>query len=86
MATEQHPRLLRSGLTGRVYVVTRYKELGDGRFESLEKFDVTDDFQAAGWARLPEPAGGCCTREAELQLQPEVGAELEFPTAAGEQT
>lgn len=46
MATEQHPRLLRSGLTGRVYVVTRYKELGDGRFESLEKFDVTDDFQA----------------------------------------
>lgn len=51
MAAKQHPRLLCSGLTGRVYVVTRYKELGDGRFESLEKFDVTDDFQALVGAR-----------------------------------
>lgn len=47
---EQQPRLMCSGLTNRVYVVTRYKEMGGGQIEALEKFDVTDDFVAL----LPE--------------------------------
>lgn len=41
---KQQPRLMRGGLSGRVFVVTRYKDLGDGLIESLEKFDVTEDF------------------------------------------
>lgn len=44
---KQRPRLMCSGLASRVYVVTRYKELGDGLIEAIEKFDVTDDFVAA---------------------------------------
>jgi hypothetical protein len=43
---KQPPRLLRSGLTGRVYVVTRYKVLDRGRIEALTKYDVTEDFEA----------------------------------------
>jgi hypothetical protein len=31
-------------LTGRIYVATRYRDLGDGRWEALEKFDVTSNF------------------------------------------
>lgn len=40
------PRLLRSGLTGTVYVVTRYKELPTGHIEAQTKYDVTEDFNA----------------------------------------
>lgn len=40
------PLLLRSGLTGTVYVVTRYKDHGDGRIEAQTKYDVTDQFLA----------------------------------------
>lgn len=43
---KQPPRLMRGGLTGRVYVVTRYRDLGDGRYEALAKFDVTEDYEA----------------------------------------
>lgn len=42
----QRPRLLEGGLSGAIYVVTRYKDLGEGRWEASEKFDVTDDFRA----------------------------------------
>lgn len=41
---KQQPRLMRGGLSNRVFVVTRYKDLGDGMIEALEKYDVTDDF------------------------------------------
>jgi hypothetical protein len=40
------PRLLRSGLTDRVYVVTRYRERGNGIVEAITKYDVTDEFHA----------------------------------------
>jgi hypothetical protein len=42
----QEPLLLRSGLTGRVYVVTRYKVLDaeKGRIEAITKHDVTEQF------------------------------------------
>lgn len=46
MSAKQQPRLMCSGLTNRVYVVTRYKDLGDGRIEAIEKYDVTEDFVA----------------------------------------
>lgn len=41
---KQHPRLVRSDLTGTVYVLTRYKTHPDGLVEALEKWDVTDQF------------------------------------------
>lgn len=41
---KQRPRLLRGGLSGRVYVVTKYTE-SDGQIVAKEKFDVTDDFR-----------------------------------------
>lgn len=50
-APKQQPRLMRGGLTGRIYVVTRYKvreDRGDGTalFEAITKYDVTEDFEA----------------------------------------
>lgn len=42
----QRPRLVRSELTGFVYVTTRYKEHRDGLIEADKKFDVTADFVA----------------------------------------
>lgn len=43
------PRLMYSELTGRIYVVTKWriaKDNGDGTglFEAVQKFDVTEDF------------------------------------------
>jgi hypothetical protein len=40
----QTPQLLRSGLTGRIYIVTRYKVLDaeKGRIEAITKYDVTE--------------------------------------------
>jgi hypothetical protein len=44
----QQPLLLRSGLTGRIYVVTRYKVLDaeKGRIEAITKHDVTEQVDA----------------------------------------
>ena len=44
--TKQIPMLMESVITDKVYIVTRYKDLHNGRFEALEKYDVTDDFYA----------------------------------------
>lgn len=41
---KQDPRLMRGGLSGRVYVVTSYRDLGNGNVEALVKHDITDDF------------------------------------------
>ena len=41
----QKPRLFQGGLTGRIYVTTRYRELDTGVIVSDEKFDVTADFK-----------------------------------------
>lgn len=42
------PQLLRNGLTGRVYIVTRYKVLDaeKGRIEAITKYDVTEQYKA----------------------------------------
>jgi hypothetical protein len=45
------PRLLRSGLTGSIYIVTRYKvtgihpETGAELITASQKFDVTEQFR-----------------------------------------
>lgn len=39
------PLLLRSPLTGRIYVVTRYKRDDVGLLTAITKFDVTEQFQ-----------------------------------------
>ena len=49
--SDKPPLLMLSSLTNRVYIVTAYKDLGEGRIEARTKFDVTDQFEAL----LPEP-------------------------------
>jgi hypothetical protein len=46
--TGQRPQLMRSELTGRVYIITRYKVLDPktGRIEAITKYDVTDQYRA----------------------------------------
>jgi hypothetical protein len=48
VTAKQPPLLLRSGLTDRVWIVTRYKVLDAerGRIEAITKYDVTDQFNA----------------------------------------
>jgi hypothetical protein len=43
---KQPIRLVQSGLTGRWYFVTRWKDRGDGLIEAVEKHMVTDDVAA----------------------------------------
>lgn len=55
----QPPLLLKSDLTGAVYVVTKYKRLDSGVVEAIEKHDVTAQFNdlAAAPVVLPDPEG-----------------------------
>lgn len=50
-------RILRSGLSGRVWAVTRYTDHGDGRITARVKHDVTDEVNALIAAELREVAG-----------------------------
>ncbi len=43
---KQVPRLAPSTLTDRIYIVTQYEEHGDGIIVAIEKFDVTEQFDA----------------------------------------
>ena len=52
--TAQTPRLLRSGLTGRVYVATAYRVGNCGSFVADTKVDVTADFEAIEAERQAE--------------------------------
>lgn len=66
------PLLLRSGLTGTVYVVTRYKVSPDGHITAQTKYDVTDQYDALRAAdNSPDTTGGSRDRETE-PLGPEV--------------
>lgn len=52
--TKQEPRLCKSELTQRRYIVTKYKENDDGNVkEAKEKFDITEQLQDM-WL-LPTP-------------------------------
>lgn len=44
--SKQIPMLMESPLTKRVFVVTSYKDNGDGTFTARQKFDVTEQFDA----------------------------------------
>lgn len=46
--------LMESPLTKRVYVVTRYKDEGNGVFTAREKHDVTEQFDALAAMRRGE--------------------------------
>jgi hypothetical protein len=48
------PRLLRSELTGSVYVVTRHRVLDNGVIEATVKHDVTEEFDALARIHLTE--------------------------------
>jgi hypothetical protein len=37
------PMVMRAGLTGTWYIVMRYKDLGEGRFEALEKHRLAEN-------------------------------------------
>lgn len=45
-AIQRDPILTRGGLTNRVYVVTKWRDLGNGNIEAVEKYDVTDQYGA----------------------------------------
>lgn len=44
--TKQQPMLTESPLTKRVYIVTSYKDNGDGTFTARQKYDITEQFDA----------------------------------------
>jgi hypothetical protein len=46
MTARQTPLLRRSGLSGRIYVVTSYTDKGNGLIVARTKYDVTDQFNA----------------------------------------
>lgn len=50
----QEPMLMESPLTKRVYVVTSYKDEGNGVFTAREKYDVTEQFDALAMMRRGE--------------------------------
>lgn len=66
--SKQQPRLLKGGFTGRIYVVTRYKDLGRGLVEALEKYDITEEFMALA---TQVTQGRDRTTEAELLARAE---------------
>jgi len=51
---KQQPMLMESPLTNRVFVVTSYKDNGDGTFTARRKYDVTAQFDALAKMRMKE--------------------------------
>lgn len=56
----QKPMLMESPLTKRVYVVTSYKDNGDGTFTARVKHDVTEQFDALAKQRCDAMDCGEC--------------------------
>ena len=54
MMAEQKPMLMESPITKRVYVVTSYRDNGDGTFTARKKYDVTDQFEKLSEMRRDE--------------------------------
>lgn len=52
--TKQQPMLMESPLTKRVYVVTSYKDNGNGTFTARQKYDITEQFDALAKMRAKE--------------------------------
>lgn len=53
----QPPMLMRGGISDRWYVVLRYKDTGDGRFEAIEKHELHPDSAQQLDALLPGDSG-----------------------------
>lgn len=55
----QEPMLMESPLTKRVFVVTSYKDEGNGVFTARNKYDVTEQFDVLAIRRMinREPVG-----------------------------
>lgn len=43
---QSSPLLMRGGLSDRVFVVTKWRDMGEGRVEALMKHDVTEQYDA----------------------------------------
>ena len=54
--TKQQPMLMESPLTKRVFVVTSYKDNGDGTFTARQKYDVTEQFDMLARVRVERAA------------------------------
>jgi len=54
--TKQQPMLMESPLTKRVFVVTSYKDNGDGTCTARQKYDVTEQFDALARVRVERTA------------------------------
>lgn len=52
--SKQEPMLMESPLTKRVFVVTSYKDNGDGTFTARQKYDITAQFDALAKMRMKE--------------------------------
>lgn len=50
--TKQQPMLMESPLTKHVYIVTSYKDNGDGTLTAREKYDITEQFDALAKMRM----------------------------------
>ena len=61
--TKQQPMLMESPITKRVFVVTSYKDNGDGTFTARQKFDVTKQFDRLAEMRAKEVGDGLVTGE-----------------------
>lgn len=57
--TKQQPMLMESPLTKRVYVVTSYKDNGNGTFTARQKYDITEQFDALAKMRTKENGESC---------------------------
>lgn len=66
--SKQEPMLMESPLTNRVFVVTSYKDNGNGVFTAMRKYDVTEQFDALVLARQ----GYCEMKPAEWYEFPRV--------------
>lgn len=56
MSARGEPQLVRSELTGAVYVVTAYRYLDDDQIEAIKKYDVTEQFNALAAATADQRA------------------------------
>jgi hypothetical protein len=52
VSTAKPPRLFVSGLTGRIYIATQWREMPNGSVVANEKFDVTAEFEAIAEERV----------------------------------
>lgn len=53
---KQQPMLMESPLTKRVFIVTSYKDNGNGTFLARQKYDITEQFDILARVRVERAA------------------------------